>query len=265
MQLVQGVLALLALTHPPPVDGRGHLGDLVAVGDDADQQLGRLVLRLGELDGAGDLGTHGPQPERRVADPLPGQQADRAGEEPDPGAPDHVLGLLAAELPGAGHEVRLAGHHGRQHGRHLGRVVLAVRVGGDDVGGAALPGDPVAEPQRGALAAVDRHVGDHGAGLRRLGRGAVGAAVGDHDGGRDQPAHLGGQGLDDRPDGPGLVVGRDHDRDRREAGHALAVGVDQRLDGGVVDHLIPRVLINLACASIGSKSGQTVAMPVSRS
>jgi hypothetical protein len=27
VQLVQGVLALLALTHPPPVDGRGHLGD----------------------------------------------------------------------------------------------------------------------------------------------------------------------------------------------------------------------------------------------
>src|SRR5437764_1361801 len=68
VQLVQGVLALLALTHPPPVDGRGHLGHLVAVGDDADQQLGRLVLRLGELDGPGDLGSHGPQPERRVAD-----------------------------------------------------------------------------------------------------------------------------------------------------------------------------------------------------
>src|SRR5438874_193859 len=112
--------------------------------------------------------------------------------------------------------------------------------------------------------------------LRRLGGGAVGAAVSDHDDRRGQPAHLGGQLLDDRPDGPGLVVSGDHDRDRREAGHALAVGVDQRLDGGIVDYLVLRVPVDHDCAPsgifgvfgfsgvFGSKSGQTVAMPASR-
>jgi hypothetical protein len=72
VQLVERVLALLALTHPSPVNGGGHLGYLVAVGDDPDQELGRLVLRLFQLDGAGHLGAHGPQPEGRIADLLPG-------------------------------------------------------------------------------------------------------------------------------------------------------------------------------------------------
>jgi hypothetical protein len=81
VQPVKRVLALLALPDPPPVNGGGHLGHLVAVGDDPDQQLGGLVLRLLQPDGAGHLGPHGPQAERRVADLLPGEQAERAGEE----------------------------------------------------------------------------------------------------------------------------------------------------------------------------------------
>jgi hypothetical protein len=39
MQLVEGVLALLALPDPALVDGGGHFGHLVAVDDHADQQL----------------------------------------------------------------------------------------------------------------------------------------------------------------------------------------------------------------------------------
>jgi hypothetical protein len=39
MQVVEGILALLALPDPALLDGGGHFGHLVAVGDHANQQL----------------------------------------------------------------------------------------------------------------------------------------------------------------------------------------------------------------------------------
>jgi hypothetical protein len=89
-------MTLLALPDPAAVDRGGHLDHLVTVGDHADEQLGGLVLRLFEPDGAGHLGPHRPQAERRVADPLPGERAEREREEEHARSPDRVLCLLAA-------------------------------------------------------------------------------------------------------------------------------------------------------------------------
>jgi hypothetical protein len=79
------------------VDRRGPLDDTVAVRDDPDEQLGRLVLRLLQEDRAGHLGAHRAQAERGVADLLAGERADGQGEEPHAGLADRVPGLLAAQ------------------------------------------------------------------------------------------------------------------------------------------------------------------------
>ena len=136
---------------------------------------------------------------------LAGQQADGHREDPGPQAAHRVVGLLAAELARSGDEVGLAGHHRCQHALHLRRVVLAVGVGGHDVARAALAGEPVPQPQRGALAAVDRHVGHEGAvGLGHPGR-LVLRSVGHHHSRRLEPADLRGQGLDHLADHVRLV------------------------------------------------------------
>src|SRR5260370_1314384 len=106
---IERVVPLLALADLAPANRGGPLGDAVAVRDHADQQLGGLVLRLVEADSAGDLGAHRPEPERRVADPLTGERAYREREHPHAQPPNRILGLLAAWLPGAGDEIRLAG------------------------------------------------------------------------------------------------------------------------------------------------------------
>jgi hypothetical protein len=79
------------------VDRRGPLDHTVAVRDDPDQQLGRLVLRLLEEHRAGHLGAHRAQAERGVADLLAGERADRQREEPHAGLAHRVLGFLAAQ------------------------------------------------------------------------------------------------------------------------------------------------------------------------
>ena len=112
---------------------------------------------------------------------------------------------------------------GRQHALHLGRVVLAVGVGGHDVPGAALAGQPVAQPQRRALAPVDRHVADQRAVRAALGHRAVPGAVRHHDRPWWPARTGGGQRVDDRADHPFLVVGGDHDGDRRQVRRPVAV------------------------------------------
>ena len=99
----------------------------------------------------------------------------------------------------------------------VGRVPLAVAVQGADVLGAALPGDPVAEPERDAVAAVSRQGADQRAvPLRDLG-GVVGAAVVDD---QQRDRHVGDllrHLVQDGADVVRLVVGGDHDRPAAEA------------------------------------------------
>src|SRR5579875_1487845 len=267
VQVVEGVLALLALADLPLVDGRGHLQHPVAVRDDADQQLGSLVLRLLEADGPRHLGAHGPQAEGGVADPLPGEQADQEGEEPYARPADRVLGFLAAHPARPGDEIGLALDDRGEQGLDLHRVVLAVGVRGDDVLRAALARNPVAEPERGTLPAVDRDVADDGASRVGLLGGGVGAAVGDHDHLRGHPAHRAGQRLDDRADRAFLVVGGDHQRDGGKLGGALAVAVGKRLQGVSVDRRVRRVGVKHAHASVerpGPGTGRAAAGSVPR-
>src|SRR5579875_858221 len=267
VQVVEGVLALLALADLPLVDGRGHLQHPVAVRDDADQQLGSLVLRLLEADGPRHLGAHGPQAEGGVADPLPGEQADQEGEEPYARPADRVLGFLAAHPARPGDEIGLALDDRGEQGLDLHRVVLAVGVRGDDVLRAALARNPVAEPERGTLPAVDRDVADDGASRVGLLGGGVGAAVGDHDHLRGHPAHRAGQRLDDRADRAFLVVGGDHQRDGGKLGGALAVAVGKRPQGVSVDRRVRRVGVKHAHASVerpGPGTGQAAAGSVPR-
>jgi hypothetical protein len=99
VQAVERVVPLLAVADLALVDGGGPFGDPVAVGQDADQELGRLVLRLLEPDRAGHLRSHRSQPEGRVGYPLAGQRANGQCEHPDAELADRVLGLLAALGP----------------------------------------------------------------------------------------------------------------------------------------------------------------------
>ena len=82
----------------------------------------------------------------------------------------------------------------------------------------------IAEAQRGALAAVDRDLGDDRACLGCLLGGGVDATVGDDDHLGGEPAHRSRHPLDDRANRAFLVVGGDHQRDGRKRGHALPVG-----------------------------------------
>ena len=112
---------------------------------------------------------------------------------------------------------------GRDHGADLVGLVLAVGVDRDDHLGAAGAGQPVAEPQRGALAAVDRHVADERA------RPAVAAAAVASLAPSTttitsvcSPAASAGIVGDHLGDGRLLVVGGDDDRQRRAgAGRVL--------------------------------------------
>ena len=144
----------------------------------------------------------------------------------------------------------------------LGRVVLAVGVGGHDVARAALPGEPVAEPQRRALAPVDRHVADQRARLPGLLDRGVDRAVGDDDRHGVQAAHGGGQVLDDRADRAFLVEGGDHDGDRRQPGGPVTELLGERPDRRAVDGL---VVADLSGHFASENSGQTVDRPDLRS
>jgi hypothetical protein len=197
------------------VDRGRDLDHPEATGQHGDQQLGRLVLRLLQPDRPGHLGPHRPQAERRVGDVRAGQQADRGGEHPGAEAAHRVLGLLAAQLARPGDEVGVACYHRGQHPLHLGRVVLAVRVGGHDVLGATLTGQPVAEAQRSPLAAIDLDVGDQGAVLAALGHGLVPGAVRHHHRGGGQAAEGRWQRIHHRAEHALLVVGGDDDGHRR--------------------------------------------------
>src|SRR5215469_13479709 len=99
VQAVQGVVAFLALPHLPLVNRRRALYHPVPMRQHADQQFRGLILRLLKLDGPGDADSHSPQTEGRVGDPLPGQRADRQGEDADPELAYRILGFLAALGP----------------------------------------------------------------------------------------------------------------------------------------------------------------------
>src|ERR1022692_4408300 len=145
----------------------------------------------------------------------------------------------------------------------LGGVVLAVGVRRDDVLGAALAGQPVAEPERGPLAPVDRHVADQRPGCLGVLDGAVDRAVRHHDLRGRQPAHGCGQRLDDGADRAFLVVGGDHDGHRRQLGRPGPVLIREGAGGSAVDGRVGGVGTGHFAAS--ENSGQTVAMPDLRS
>ena len=105
---------------------------------------------------------------------------------------------------------------GCEHGRHLGRVVLAVGVEGDHVAGAVGRGQPVAEPQGRALAQVDRQHAGVDPGVEGHLGGAVGAAVDHHQGGDLEVADEGRHGLQHVADVVLLLVGGDEGHHRAE-------------------------------------------------
>ena len=125
------------------------------------------------------------------------------------------VGVLSlAELAGAEDEVRLAALHDRDHRGQVGRVPLAVAVEGGDVLRAALAGDPVAEPERDAVAAVGRQRADQRAvPLGDLRRG-VGTAVVDHEQRHRHVGDLLRNFVQDGADVVGLVVSGDDDDQR---------------------------------------------------
>src|ERR1022692_4277597 len=262
-QAVEDVVALLALADLALVNRGRPLDDPVAVRDDADKQLGGLVLRLLKQDRPGHLGAHGPEPEGRVTDPLAGQRADGKRENPDAQPPHRVPALLAAEPARPGDEVGLPGQDRLEQPLDLGGGVLA---GGGRRGeglGAPLAGKPVAEPERGPLTPVDRHVADQRTGCLGILDGAVERAVRHHDLRGLQPAHGCWQRLDDGADRAFLVVGGDHDGHRRQLGRPGPVLIREGAGGSAVDGHVGGVGTGHFAAS--ENSGQTVAMPDLRS
>src|SRR5690606_13500564 len=228
-----------------------------------------LVLRLLQRDRGGDLGPHRPQAERGVGDALPGEPADQPGEHVHAEPADPVVGLLPPEHPRPGGEVGLALQDRGEYPLDVGRVVLPVGVGRDDVAGAALARQPVAEPERRALPAVHRHVADHRPGLARLLGGAVGGAVDDHDGRRLQPLDDRGDAVQRGADAPVFVVRGDDDRDGWQVRAVLS---GELRNCGVVDvrarHTSSSALSLFAAddsAAEGMKSGHTVAIPEAKS
>ena len=166
---------------------------------------------------------------------LPRQQAGGHGEDPGAQPAHQVFGFLAAKLARSGDEVGFARDDGRQDPLHLGRVVLAVGVGRHDVPGRTLPGEAVAQPERGALAAVHRNVADERAMGTALGHCPVLGAVRYHDDRGGEPAEGRRKSVDDRAEHAFLVEGGDHDGDRWQVGHAFAVMGGESLDGGAVN------------------------------
>ena len=177
---------------------RRDLGQAEAVQRRADHQLGRLVLGLLERHRCRDLGTHRAQPARGIGDPMTDQHADQRAEH------EHARVAHASVVSSAPRRREPDTKSARPSrigctdpGDLLG-LVLPVGVDRADHLRAARAREPVAEPQRRALPAVDRHVTDERASRGGLRGGAVASPVDD----------------DDR-------LGRESGRLRRDLGHDL--------------------------------------------
>ena len=125
-----------------------------AVEERADQQLGRLVLRLVQGESLGEVAAHRPHRVGGVGDPCPGECGDKNREESDASAAHHVLRLTLAQGARPRDEVGDPVDDRLQNDRQVIGVGLAVGVGGDEVARASQPGKLVAETQRRALSAV---------------------------------------------------------------------------------------------------------------
>ena len=175
-----------------------------------------------------------------------------------PSAAQPVVGLRAAEHARAEHEVGLAVDHRLEHAGHVGRIPLAVGVERHQVARAVLAAQPVADPERRALAEVLLQPGDERAvRARDLARG-VGAAVVDDDGLHGQAAGLGRHGVEHAADALGLVERGDDDDDRSqlELPMALAESADRLLadlvgEGWVIGASLTQALLHFVVLGIG--------------
>src|ERR1019366_3903053 len=99
-------------------------------------------------------------------------------------------------------------------------------------------GEPVAEPQRGALPPVDRHIADQCPGGIGLIDGTVDATVRHHDRGGRQSRDGAGKGFNDRADRAFLVVGGDHDGQWRQCRGPGPVLLGEGAAGRAVDGFV---------------------------